>query len=243
MGEVSVVKGDFMLTPIEQQQKLFEIQQRKAQMYSTSTIVPDLYKNNVGNCYIAVDMARRMRSNELIIMQNLDIIKGKPCFSAKFLIGVINMMGYFSKMQFRTEKRGPIGKIQYKDLQWDNIAKKNKQVIREFDGSAIEDEVCVAYATDLGSGKVLESEPVSIKLAIQEGWYTRDGSKWQTMPGLMLKYRAAAFWARIHCPEVMMGMLTTEEREDIQTAEVVEEPTVEDKKAKMRGSKGKVDMP
>ena len=42
------VKDDFLLTPVGQQQKLFEIQQRKAQMYSTSTIVPDLYKNNVG---------------------------------------------------------------------------------------------------------------------------------------------------------------------------------------------------
>ena len=237
------VKDDFLLTPVGQQQKLFEIQQRKAQMYSTSTIVPDAYKNNVGNCYIAVDMATRMRANELVIMQNLDIIKGKPCFSAKFLIGVINMMGNFSKMKFRTEKKGFVGKIPYKDLQWDSIAKKNKQIIREFDGTAIEDEVCIAYATDLESGDLLESEPVSIKLAIQEGWYTRDGSKWQTMPGLMLKYRAAAFWARIHCPEVMMGVLTTEEREDIQEAEVIEEPTVDEKKAKMRTAKNKVDMP
>ena len=162
------VKDDFLLTPVGQQQKLFEIQQRKAQMYSTSTIVPDAYKNNVGNCYIAVDMATRMRANELVIMQNLDIIKGKSCFSAKFLIGVINMMGNFSKMKFRTEKKGFVGKIPYKDLQWDSIAKKNKQIIREFDGTAIEDEVCIAYATDLESGaRVVLQKGVTLSQAMR----------------------------------------------------------------------------
>jgi hypothetical protein len=52
-------------------------------------------------------------------------------------------------------------------------------------------------------------------MAKAEGWLTKTGSKWITMPELMLKYRAAAFFGRLYAPEVLMGMQTTEEIVDI----------------------------
>ena len=99
--------AQFALTPIGQQVKQFEVQQRMAQMYVTSTIVPDTYKNNIGNCVIAVDMAMRMNANPLMVMQNLDIIKGKPSFSSKFLIATINASGRYSPLRY--EFRGKEG--------------------------------------------------------------------------------------------------------------------------------------
>ena len=51
-------------------------------------------------------------------------------------------------------------------------------------------------------------------MAKDEGWYGKSGSKWQTMPELMLQYRAAAFFARTNCPEITMGMYTSEEYSD-----------------------------
>ena len=50
--------ADFMLTPVGQLTKQFEITQRMATMYAGSTIVPDAYKSNVGNCCIAVAIGR-----------------------------------------------------------------------------------------------------------------------------------------------------------------------------------------
>ena len=44
-----------------------------------------------------------------------------------------------------------------------------------------------------------------------DGWHGKDGSKWKTMPEVMLKYRAAAFFARTECPEALMGVQTTDE--------------------------------
>jgi hypothetical protein len=35
------------------------------------------------------------------------------------------------------------------------------------------------------------------------------------MPNQMLRYRAAAFWQRVYCPEISMGLLTAEEADDI----------------------------
>lgn len=73
---------------------------------------------------------------------------------------------------------------------------------------------CVAWTTD-ETGEVLESPAVTIQMAKDEGWHGRNGSKWKTMPELMLRYRAAAFFGRLYAPEILLGMQTAEEREDI----------------------------
>lgn len=52
-----------------------------ATMYSKSTIVPDIYKGNIGNCEIALDIAERMNANALMVIQNLYIVHGSPSFS------------------------------------------------------------------------------------------------------------------------------------------------------------------
>lgn len=214
--------ADFAMTPVGQTIKQFEVTQRMAKMYSESTIVPDVYKGNVGNCAIALDMAMRMKVNPLMVMQNLDIVKGKPSFSSKFLIATVNISGRFTSLKFKKKALGKVGMVKYKDNVWDATIKKNRQVVKDFDGSDLDNIECVAYAKDLSTGEVLESDPVSVSLAVQEGWYTKDGSKWVTMPMLMLSYRAAAFWARIYCPEISMGFLTKEEMDDIQDAEYEE---------------------
>lgn len=63
---------------------------------------------------------------------------------------------------------------------------------------------------------VIEGPTVTISMAKSEGWTSN--KKWQTMPELMLAYRAAAFFARIHCPEVLMGLHVEGEAEDISSS-------------------------
>ncbi len=48
-------------------------------------------------------------------------------------------------------------------------------------------------------------------MAKREGWATKSGSKWLTMPEQMLCYRAAAFWTRVYAPELSLGMSTADE--------------------------------
>lgn len=61
------------------------------------------------------------------------------------------------------------------------------------------------------------STSVSMKMAIAEGW-TRN-NKYKTMPEHMLKYRAATFLIRLHFPEVLNGLHTVEELEDVKASE------------------------
>lgn len=66
--------------------------------------------------------------------------------------------------------------------------------------------VCYAWAIERGTNERLEGPPVSIQMAVREGWMGKNGSKWQTMPELMLRYRAATFFGRLYAPDILMGM-------------------------------------
>jgi hypothetical protein len=73
---------------------------------------------------------------------------------------------------------------------------------------------CFIRATRKSDGEVVNGPEVTIDVAKKEGWHSKGGSKWQTMPEIMLAYRASAWFARVHCPESLMGMQTAEENED-----------------------------
>lgn len=83
---------------------------------------------------------------------------------------------------------------------------------------------CIAWALENGTNERLESPPVTIQMAKDEGWFSKNGSKWKTMPDLMLRYRAATFFGRLYAPEVLMGMHTQEEVIDFTEAKVVVTP-------------------
>ncbi len=159
---------------------------KHAKMLASSDIVPKAYQGKPENCVIAIELSARLGSSPMLVMQSLDIIQGKPSWSSKFLIASVNSSGKFSPIRYRF-----VGKERAKD--WG----------------------CIAYATDKESGDVLEGPLVDMQMASDEGWLNKSGSKWKTMPQLMLMYRAAAFWSRVYCPEVSMGLHTSEEREDM----------------------------
>lgn len=70
---------------------------------------------------------------------------------------------------------------------------------------------CRAYAVSRATREKVYGPAVTIGMAMAERW----GQKWRTMPELMLRYRAAAFFVRTTCPEILFGLYTQEEQEDI----------------------------
>ena len=64
-------------------------------------------------------------------------------------------------------------------------------------------------ATRISDGSTVNGVEVTMQMAQAEGWTSN--SKWRNLPELMLAYRASAFFARVYCPEAMMGVQTTEE--------------------------------
>lgn len=170
----------------------FELGQRMAVALYTSDIAPEKYRGeqNIGNCLIALDMAQRLNLSPLTIMQNLNVIKGKPTFGATFMVALINSCG-----KFKTPLRYEVSGTPFKD-----------------------DWCCRAYATDVYGDKLYGSW-VSLRMAKDEGWYGRN-DKWKNMPEQMLRYRSATFFFRLYCPELAVGFQTTEEVEDMNIIDV-----------------------
>lgn len=203
----------------------FETMQRVCKMFASSELVPDMYKASdknpiekaISNCMIAIEISQRIGASPLMVMQNMVPIYGKPSWSSKFLVATVNTCGRFNPLQYRFTEKGMLGMVDYTDYVWDNATRSKKPVAKQFDGKKIMDIECIAYTSAKGSDQVLESSPVSIRLSIQEGWYTKNGSKWQTMTKQMLMYRAASFWTSAYAPELSMGMRTVEEQQDIYT--------------------------
>lgn len=72
---------------------------------------------------------------------------------------------------------------------------------------------CYIQATRVSDGTTIKGVCVTIAMAIAEGW--TKNSKWSNMPELMLVYRASAFFARVYCPSILMGVSVEGEIEDI----------------------------
>jgi hypothetical protein len=79
---------------------------------------------------------------------------------------------------------------------------------------------CRAWAIEKATGDRIDGPEVTMEMAKLEGWSTKSGSKWKTMPELMLMYRAAAFLVRTHAPEISMGLQTQEELVDVEAREI-----------------------
>ena len=82
---------------------------------------------------------------------------------------------------------------------------------------------CIAWTTEKNSSERLESPKITMEMAKAEGWLDKAGSKWKTMPELMMRYRAAAFFSRLFAPEVTMGMQSIEEVQDNVTIDIESE--------------------
>lgn len=181
----------------------FGVAQRMAGMLASSSIVPDDYRSlvwdkdkglwmenpaAVGNCFIAIELANRLHTSPILIMQQVDMIHGRPAMRGVLLIGLVNASGQFSPLMF--ESRGEPG------------GKDPTYGYR-------------AVATNRETGEECEGPWIDWAMVNAEGWPNKKGSKWKTMPEQMFRYRAAAFWSRIFAPHITLGLMEAEEAREI----------------------------
>lgn len=169
----------------------FATAQRVGTALASSDLVPQAYRGNLPNVLVAMEYAHRLGASVLAVMQNLDVIHGRPSLRATFLIGTVNASGRFTPIRFRWQ--GTEGK---------------------------DDWGCRAWATDREAGEECVGPLITVALAKSEGWHGKSGSKWKTMPEMMLMYRSAAWWTRVYAPELSLGLHTTDEIEDVGPAPV-----------------------
>ena len=175
---------------------------RLARMYAESGYVPDHYKGNVPNTAIAIQMALRCHVEIMTFLQASYIVHGKPGIEGKLVTAILNASPAIE------------GRVDFE------YKRENGKIVS-----------CRAYAFDAKTTKELSQE-VTWDMVVAEGWDKdksgKNGhvqiSKWKTLPDLMFAYRSATFLGRVHFPDVLMGMYTVEELDDI--GETVAVPSV-----------------
>lgn len=168
-----------------------------AEFLSQSQLVPADYQRQPQNCLIALDLSNRSGMSPLTVMQNLYVVKGKPAWAGQFAIALVNGSRRFAK---------PLKPIFFGEegtLGWG----------------------CYMETYDWEGKKVVGAK-ITMQMAKDEGWIDKGGSKWKTMPEQMLMYRAGAFFARVHCPDVLYGVQMVEEVKDTYGYDENEKPKV-----------------
>jgi hypothetical protein len=158
----------------------FVLATQMAKAFSSSTIVPKDYQGNFANGLVAIEIANRLKTSPLMVMQNLNVIQGRPSWSAQFLIAMVNGSGKFDC-----------------ELQYEEKEKNGKPFS------------CQCWT--MKDGRKVTGPIIDMDMANAEGWVGKNGSKWKTMPQIMLRYRAASFFARMNCPELTLGYYSKEE--------------------------------
>ena len=87
---------------IYQSTESFEFAQRQAKSLCESDLVPTSYQGQKGlsNCLVALEMSKRMNLSPLTVMQNLNVIHGKPSWSSHFISSQIMACGRFKNFDY-----------------------------------------------------------------------------------------------------------------------------------------------
>ncbi|KGC66984.1 hypothetical protein DP57_2347 [Burkholderia pseudomallei] len=231
----------------------FSLANRIAKAYASSDAVPAQFRSHnlkkagidehwvenpsaIGNCLVAIEVARAVRMSITAVMQNADMIEGKLRWSGKFVIAAINASGRFTPLRFQMINRGRITAKYKEKTGWNKEARKPIFEDRQVE---VDDIECIAWALPKGTPEprlspddlrkypgrmldlyrdigmpVIESAPVTMQMVVEEGWFGKSGSKWQTgLRALMFQYRAGSFFGNIHAPDIVMGMGRSSEEE------------------------------
>lgn len=159
----------------------------QAVIFSRASLLPAPLRGNPENCMLVMDMARRMHVSYVAVVNGVKIINNNFHLSSQLITSAVNGCGLFSRIKY----------------EW-------------FGKEGEDDWGCRAYVTELATGEVLTGAKVTWKMAKEEGWVNKSGSKWKTMPEQMFMYRAATFLGRAYMADLLSGSLTIDEMDDIQ---------------------------
>ena len=168
----------------------FELAQRAAKLLSASDLVPESFRGSLPNCLLALNIAHRLGADPFAVLQNIFVVRGKPSWSASFLIGMVNSSGRFTPLQFRMTGEGD-------DLTCVAHA-KCRQTGEACEGPPVSIRLAKSEGWYDKPGSKWKGE----------------------MAPLMLRYRAGAFFSRIYAPDLTLGMRTADEEVEIRDVQV-----------------------
>lgn len=189
-------------------------------MASGRSTLPKHLQGNVGDCMAVVMQSVQWNMNPFAVAQKTHLVNGTLGYEAQLVAAVVNNSPLI-RDRFNFEWFGDwtkvIGKVVEKD------SKRNPGEKYRAPGWTLADEKGLGvrvWATIKG-----ESEPRVLEILLTQAG-VRNSSLWADDPKQQLAYLAQKRWARLHAPDVILGVYTRDELEesvprDMGPAEVV----------------------
>ena len=192
------------ITTLDNQERTFALEQRKAQAMISGNILPQHFKN-IGDIIILGEMSKNLNIPVVMLAQQLYIVKGKPQMSGQLAIALLNGSKKFDK-PIRFQERQDVWGIR---------------------------------AVGLIDGEEYFGEWIDDTLIKANAWGTN--KHWVANKGLMARYRAASWFARLYAPEVLMGFQTEGETIDAEVEEYIA-PQLQEKAPPKRKRRTKAEI-
>lgn len=207
-GELLEVEAEFISTPalILNDKNLNRMMDFAKIMATGKVTVPEALQNE-GDCLAITMQALQWGMNPFAVAQKTHIISGKLGYEAQLVNAVINSMAP-TKDRIHFEWYGPWEKILGK---FKEKTSQNGKTYRAPDWN-LADEVGIGikvWATLKG-----ESEPRVLELLLSQA-ATRNSTLWAEDPRQQLAYLGVKRWARLYVPDVILGVYTPDEVQQV----------------------------
>jgi len=175
-------------------QMLQRIQEFSQVMAKGVATVPKHLAGNVADCMAVTMQAVQWKMNPFAVAQKTHIVNGTLGYEAQLVNAVIVTSGAI-KGRFKYEYIGNWDAFQKTDKKHDDEIKLNLGIKV---GAILTGEQNITW------GESLYLSNVTI----------RNSSLWKTAPKQQIAYLAVKYWARLYCPEVILGVYSTDELEE-----------------------------
>lgn len=172
-------------------QRLQEFSQVMAKGVAT---VPKHLAGNVADCMAVTMQAVQWKMNPFAVAQKTHIVNGTLGYEAQLVNAVIVTSGAING-RFKYEYIGNWDAFQKTDKKHDDEIKLNLGIKV---GAILTGEQNITW------GEPLYLSNVTI----------RNSPLWKTAPKQQIAYLAVKYWARLYCPEVILGVYSTDELEE-----------------------------
>lgn len=174
-------------------------------MATARVTLPKHLQGSAGDCMAIIMQAANWNMNPFSVAQKTHIVNGTLGYEAQLVSAVVS-----SSSLLKT-------RISY---EWEGDWKAVNGKTDKEDSRAV-----IVSATIKG-----ESEPRTLRISMAQVGETRNSPLWVSDPRQQLAYLATKRWARLHAPDVLLGVYSVDELQDHEprdmgSAHVVEEPT------------------
>lgn len=158
-------------------------------MASGACTVPKHLQGNVGDCFAIVGQALRWGFDPYAVAQKTHLVNGVLGYEAQLIIAVIN------------GKAPIIGRLKFEYYgDWTKVKTKT-------DSPA---DVGVKVSATMRG----DDEPTMLDLSMAQVGTVRNSPLWTADPRQQITYLAAKRWARLYCPDVVLGLYSEDELQD-----------------------------